>query len=83
MPNMEFELMILRSRPELRSRVECSRGACVAQLVKHLIYAWVMISRFMSSSPVSGSVLSAQSLQPVSGSEIGRASCRERVYVLV
>ena len=39
-------------------------GACVAQLVKHLTLAQVMISRFVSLSPTSGSVLTAQSLEP-------------------
>ena len=39
-----------------------SRGAWVAQLVKHLTSAQVMISRFMGSSPVLGSVLTARSL---------------------
>ena len=36
----------------------------VAQLVKHLTLAHVMISRFMGSSPVLASVLTAQSLEP-------------------
>ena len=38
------------------------RGAWVAQLVKHLTSAQVMISQLVSSSPESGSLLSAQSL---------------------
>ena len=38
--------------------------AWMAQLVKHLTSAQVIISRFMSSSPTSGSVLTAQSLEP-------------------
>ena len=33
-----------------------SRGAGMAQLVKHLTLAQVMISGFMSSGPTSGSV---------------------------
>ena len=37
-------------------------GAWVAQSVKRLTSARVLISRFVSSSPVSGSVLSAQGL---------------------
>ena len=41
------------------------RGAWVAQFVKHLTLAQV-ISQFMSSSPASGSVLKAQSLEPAS-----------------
>ena len=39
------------------------RGSWVAQLVKRLILAQVMISQFMGSSPASGSVLMAQSLE--------------------
>ena len=41
-------------------------GAWVTQSVKHLTLAQVMISRFMGSSPVSGSVLTARSLEPAS-----------------
>ena len=44
------------------------RGAWVAQLVKRPTSAQVMISRFVSSSPVSGSVLTARSLEPGSDS---------------
>ena len=43
-------------------------GAWVAQSVKRLTSAQVTISRFMGSSPASGSVLTAQSLEPVSDS---------------
>ena len=39
-------------------------GTWVAQLVKHLTLAQVMVSQFVSSSPVSGSVLTGQSLEP-------------------
>ena len=39
-------------------------GAWMAQSVKHLISAQVMISRFVGSSPASGSVLTAGSLEP-------------------
>ena len=42
---------------------EC-RGAWVAQLVKRLTLAQVMISTFVGLSPVLGSVLTAQSLEP-------------------
>ena len=38
----------------------------MAQSVKGLTLALVMISQFVSSSPASGSVLTAQSLEPVS-----------------
>ena len=41
------------------------RGAWVAQSVERLTSAQVMISRSVSSSPVSASVLTAQSLEPV------------------
>ena len=44
------------------------RGAKVAQSVKHLTLAQVMISQFVSSRPASGSVLTAQSLEPASDS---------------
>uniref|UniRef100_A0A8C9M2M8 REST corepressor 1 n=1 Tax=Panthera tigris altaica TaxID=74533 RepID=A0A8C9M2M8_PANTA len=44
------------------------RGAWVAQSVERPTSAQVTISRSVSSSPVSGSVLSAQSLEPVSDS---------------
>ena len=40
----------------------------VAQSVKCLTLAQVMISRFVSSSPVSGSVLTDHSLEPASDS---------------
>ena len=44
------------------------RGTWVAQSVKQPTSAQVMISRSVSSSPASGSVLTAQSLEPVSDS---------------
>ena len=44
------------------------RGAWVAQSVKHPTSAMVRISQFISSSPASGSVLTAQSLEPASDS---------------
>ena len=40
----------------------------MSRSVKHPASAQVMISRSMSSGPVSGSVLTAQSLEPVSDS---------------
>ena len=43
-------------------------NAWVAQLVKRPTSTQVMISQFVSSSPVSGSVLTAQSLEPASDS---------------
>ena len=45
-----------------------ARGAWVAQSVKRPTSAQVMISRSVGSSPASGSVLTAQSLEPVSDS---------------
>ena len=44
------------------------RGAWVAQSVEQPTSAQVMISRFVRSSPASGSVLTAQSLEPASDS---------------
>ena len=43
-------------------------GAWVAQLVKGPTLSQVMISQFVSSSPTSGSVLTAQNLEPASDS---------------
>ena len=40
----------------------------MAQSVEHLTLAQVMISQFVGSGPVSGSVLTAQGLEPASGS---------------
>ena len=45
-----------------------TQGIWKAQLIKRLTLAQVVISWFMSSSPVSGSVLTAQSLEPASDS---------------
>ena len=45
-----------------------SGGAWVAQSVERPTAAQVMISRSVSSSPASGSVLTAQSLEPASDS---------------
>ena len=47
---------------------EKSWGAWVAQAIKRPTSAQVMISRSVSSSPMSGSVLTSQSLEPVSDS---------------
>ena len=44
------------------------RGARVAQSVEHLTSAQVTISRSVGSSPASGSVLTARSLEPASDS---------------
>ena len=51
-----------------RSEVCDLRGAWVALLVQRLTLAQVVISGFMGSSPVLGSVRTAQSLEPASDS---------------
>ena len=48
--------------------ISCEGGAWVAQLVECPNSAQVMISRFGVSSPMSGSALTAQSLEPASDS---------------
>ena len=60
------ETLVIRGR--MRMKMSQLWGAWVAQSVKRLISAQVMISRSVSSSPVLGSVLTAQSLEPVSDS---------------
>ena len=45
-----------------------SWGAWVAQSLKHLTSAQVMVSQLVSSSPTSGCVLTARSLEPASDS---------------
>ena len=50
------------------SKTNIFRGTWVAQSVGHLTSAQVMISQSVSSSPASGSVLTAQSLEPASDS---------------
>ena len=54
--------------PTLVLKNSSSRGAWVAQSVGCLDSAQVMISQFVSSSPLMGSVLTAQSLEPASDS---------------
>ena len=46
------------------SKINKHWGAWVAQSVERPTSAQIMISRFLSSSPASGSVLTAQSLEP-------------------
>ena len=48
--------------------LDIKRGARVAQSVKRPTSAQVMISQLVGSSPASGSVLTAQSLEPASDS---------------
>ena len=65
------KLSPLPSNPRTHSYLQSksnSRGTWVAQSVKPLTSAQVMISRLVSSSPVSGSVPTAQSLEPASDS---------------
>ena len=52
----------------LKIEIPVKRGTWVAQLVECPTSAQVMILRFVSSSPESGSVLTAQSLEPASDS---------------
>ena len=51
-----------------RFKITSFRGTGVAQLVKRLTSAQVMISQLVSSSLALGSVLTAQSLEPASDS---------------
>ena len=54
-------------------------GASEARSVKCLTSAQVMISQFVGSSPASGSVLTAQSLEPASDSVSPSLSDRKSV----
>ena len=62
--------MVLAQKQAHRSREQNRkpRGAWVAQSVERPTSAQVMISQFVSSSPASGSVLTAQDLEPASDS---------------
>ena len=62
---LESELRFLRMNQLAKER---GGGAWVAQSVKRPTSAQVVISRFVSSSPALGSVLTAQSLEPASDS---------------
>ena len=53
-------------RPKSPIRIPPLLGTWVAQSVEHPTSAQVMISLFVGSSPASGSVLTAQSLEPTS-----------------
>ena len=53
---------------DMNSNVPLSRGAWVAQSVERLTSAQIMILQFVSSSPASGSVLTARSVEPASDS---------------
>ena len=58
---------MLNNDKELKQK-NVGGGAWVAQSVECLALARVMISQFASSSPVLGSVLTAQGLEPASDS---------------
>ena len=71
--NCRNQGMPRRDQPGLRHRQSSlsrnpSRGAWGAQWLQRPTSAQVMISRFVSSSPASGSVLTARSLEPASDS---------------
>ena len=57
-------------------------GAWVAQLVKHPTLAQVMISSFMGLSPILGSVLTAQRLEPALDSVSPSHSAPDRKSVV-
>ena len=74
-----FKVFLVKSQAERRTMLlatggkvilsrKWQRGARVAQSVERPASAQVMISRSVSSSAASGSVLTAQSLEPVSDS---------------
>ena len=56
-------------------------GAWMAQSAERPASAQVMISRFMSSSPALGSVLTARSLEPVSDS-VSLSLCSSPAHAL-
>ena len=61
---VSFLSQSLHSTVRVGVRETINRGAWVAQSVECPTWAQVMISPFMSSSLASGSVLTAQSLEP-------------------
>ena len=61
-------LLLSSISTSLRARQSVPWGSWVAQSVKQLTSAQVMISWFLSSSPALGSVLTAQSLESASDS---------------
>ena len=64
----DSKLHILKKKCKHHLEGYIKRGAWVAQPIKRPTWAQVMISWFVSSSPASGSVLTAQSLEPASDS---------------
>ena len=63
-PNPNFSLWGKGPAEGALVKTGCHWGAWVAQPVEHPASAQVMISRFVSSSPTSGSVLTARSPEP-------------------
>ena len=61
-PQLLLDIMLIAKSKDY------SKGAWVAQSVKHPTSAQVTISRFVGLSPASGSVLTARSLEPASDS---------------
>ena len=59
-----------------------SWGTRMAQLVKQPTSAQVLISRFVSLSPVSDSVLTVQSLEPASDSVVSLSRCPSPSHAL-
>ena len=64
----EWSSVLPFSSPRFKNMLRGYWGASVAQSVKRQTSGQVMISRFVGSSPTSGSVLTAQSLEPASDS---------------
>ena len=74
-------LFIPLSHAWLKKNYVLLGGAWVAQSVERPTSAQVMISWFMGSSPASGSVLTAQSLEPASDS-VASSLCPSHAYSL-
>ena len=66
-PKLSFAFMP-KALNYISSQIEVYGGAWVAQSVERPTSAQVMISQSVGSSPTLGSVLTAQSLEPVSDS---------------
>ena len=60
----EAEIGVMHIQAKEHQELPAIWGAWVSQSVKHPTLAQVTISWFVSSSPMSGSVLTAQSLEP-------------------
>ena len=60
--------LLFKIKLKKKQKTKKNRGTWVAQSVKCPTSAQAMISRFVGSSPTSGSVLTAQSLEPASDS---------------